>query len=129
MPTSAQPSESSSHTPARRQARGAQRAKPPTVEQVEAALAEAPHRHIVLRPRHAEKFVSRANGRGPRPTGDPVQKTQFTWKDAAEFGKAQEIRRNSTYHVRRRNEKLRFWLMVTGGSALAVGSVLMAFFK
>lgn len=129
MRTSDQTTESPSRLPVRRLPKEIRRPESLTVEHVEAALKEAPHRHIAVPARHVGKFVSRATGNTPRPAGDPEGKPTFAWKDAAEFGKAQELKRNSTYLVRRRNEKLRFWFMVTGGSALAVGSVLLAVFK
>lgn len=134
MLPSDQTTESPSRIPPRRRPREIRQPESLTVEHVEAALVEvehieAPHRHVAVPVRHGRKFVSRASGSVPRPAGETEEKPPFAWKDAAEFGQAQELSRQSGHLVRRRNEKLRFWLMVTGGSALAIGSVLLAVFK
>ena len=129
MPTSMQTTESPSQIPPRRQPQEVRRPESLTVAHVEEALAEAPQRHIGPRPHHAEKFVSRATGHLPRPSGDADGKSPFLWKDAAEFGKAQEFRRSSGHLEQQRSEVIRFRIMVGTGSIVAIGCILLAYFK
>lgn len=104
------------------------RAERPTIGQVEAALADAPHLRIGRRLPHSAKFVSRAcAGALPREGSDP--NTSIVWKDAAAFEKAQELLKNKGYLEERRREALRFRILVGVGTVVATGCVLLAFLK
>jgi hypothetical protein len=118
--------ESACRIPPRGSSAGTRRAERPRIEQVEAALADAPHRRIRQRPYH-EKFVSKASGKAERSAERIGEEFPLKWKDAATFGAAQEYFRNGGHLEQCRIEALRFRVMVAAGSALALIAILLAF--
>ena len=129
MAMSVKTTESPNRIPQRKSPPAVQRADRPTIEQVEAALAEAPHLRLGRRLPHSEKFVSRASSGTLRPAEGDTPNSPIVWKDAAEFGKAQDLLKNKGHLEQQRREALRFGILVAAGTIVAITFVLLAFFK